>query len=109
MPPRKKATAPGATPAPTRASARIKSSSTTQPASPQPATAPKSKFKRGHTDSETEDDALASKPISKKAKKQDTDSQDDQAVNTTTNSQPPADEPKKMVTDTSICLLRLKF
>ena len=111
MPPRKKATTTVAAPAPTRASARNKSSrSSTQPATPsQPPTASKPKSKRAHdAESESEDDGHTSKPVSKKArttKKQDADTQDDQAVDTSSQPVPASDEPKKMVTDTSIGLL----
>lgn len=105
MPPRKKAAVAN----PTRASSRIKSA--TQPVISQPATTSKPKSKRGY-ESESEDDTYNSKPVSKKAKKtkeQDVDAQDDQAVDATTSSQPPPDEPKKMVTDTSICCRVIKF
>jgi hypothetical protein len=93
MPPRKKATAAGAAGAPvsSRASARIKS----QPAAP---------AKRGHADSESEDDAP--KPPSKKARKttkQDSDTKIDKNADPT-DSKPANDEPKKMVTDNSDCL-----
>jgi hypothetical protein len=109
MPPRKKAT----TAVPSRASARIKSTTAAQPAAPsQPVTA---SSKRDHADSETEDDSdtPTSKPVRKKAKKtkkQNADTQDDQKVDTTASSQPAAsDEPKKMVTETSIRLLIIQF
>ncbi|PPQ92485.1 LOW QUALITY PROTEIN: hypothetical protein CVT25_010430 [Psilocybe cyanescens] len=115
MPPRKKATADDAAPAPARSSARIKAAVSTQPAdasagtsAPQPV-APaqsdsKGKSKRTRSATTTQDEA-APKPASKRAKKgKAADIADDiadlqpAAQNGSTDDSKPLEEEKKMVT-----------